>query len=86
VIVVVSIVVGCLILSPFANRPAAGEPAAALAPPTGRYQFTVHPAGAGTDYIYVLDSQTGRVWYRSYSNSAKGEWSDLGSPAVEVKK
>jgi hypothetical protein len=87
VIIVLSIVLACLILSPFAYHLAAAEPAAAPAPPAGRYQFTVHPTPGGTaDYIYVLDTQTGRVWYRSYANTAKGEWTDLGSPAVEVKK
>jgi hypothetical protein len=73
------VLVGWLSLITFAGGPPAAVPATA----GGRYQMVVSPI-PNNDAVYVIDTQTGQVWWRQHLVITK--WTDWGSPAARAKK
>jgi hypothetical protein len=50
----------------------------------GRYQMQVHKPVHGDEEIYVLDSQTGKLWHRIADPSRRGsQWVEYGTPLPE---
>ena len=80
-----AVVVACLTWSSLTDRQAAGQlaPAQPVVPAAmtgGRYQMVV----TSDHSVYVLDTQTGHVWWRQQRGG--DGWNDWGSPVIKVKK
>jgi hypothetical protein len=82
-----AIVLGCLILGLFFGQPSAAQKAPRPPGPvtvqgkggqqaTGRYR-AVLATGGGGDRVLVVDTVTGRCWFKSTEDRT---WKDLGSP------
>ena len=80
-VVALALVIGAFTLL---GRGALSQRPAQAAAQIGRYQLTL----ASTGSQYIIDTQTGRLWYR-YSNSAKIAWQeqspDYQAPMIVAK-
>ncbi|MDB5337374.1 MAG: hypothetical protein JWN70_2993 [Planctomycetaceae bacterium] len=85
VIIGASIVLGCSILGLTSGNVSLGQ-TAAIPGPGGRYQIIVTETSASSNSnVFIFDPTTGQSWYRS-TNTAAGNWNDLGSPVIRSKK
>ena len=65
----------------FTGRPTPAQPGAAPPAAPGRYQMQTTGA-APNSTVFVLDTQTGQVWYRQTIPDVP--WTDMGTPTVKV--
>ena len=66
----------------FFTRPTTAQPPAQPPVVQGRYQMQLVARESGTT-VFVSDTHTGQVWYRSTTNQT--EWADMGLPMGKGK-
>jgi hypothetical protein len=76
-VIAASVLIGCLLVGFFLNRPASAE--AKPDPTAGRYQVVSDVRGTtdGESRVVVLDTATGQCWS---SRVGINDWRDMGSP------